>query len=135
MHRHYGLDIYLDLQRVKLLDLNIRELCTKFILVKELKNITSSLGVVIENEWLCYEWTSWIEVEKYLEKNVKNYTKVRYVNNGNIFKTFDSCSYADEFLPGDGKDFVYLEHLSKSVSDKLTVRQFYNFDFSYGAKK
>ena len=135
MHRHYDLDFWLDLQRVKLLDLNIRELANKFILVKRLKNVTNSLGVIIQNVWDTYEFSCWNDLEKYLDKGTPTFVKNRYINKGNIFKTFNSCSYSDEFLPSGKKDFIYLEHLPKSKSDKLATSNFYNFDISYGAKK
>ena len=38
MHRHYGLDIWIDVQRPKLIDANIRELCKKFIEVIKIED-------------------------------------------------------------------------------------------------
>ena len=38
MHRHNNIDIYLDLQRLGLLDLNIRDLAKRIILIEELKH-------------------------------------------------------------------------------------------------
>ncbi len=112
MHRHYGIDIWIDVQRPKLIDLNIRALCKHFIEVLGMENDESATGSITKNTWLCREFDSLLSVEQYLETGEGNYREKRYVHEGNIFDVFDSVGHFNDFLPAEGKDFTYLPFLA-----------------------
>lgn len=118
MHRHYGLDIYLDIQRVMLVDLNIKDLCRRFIEVQGHENITDN-GLIIGTVFHCREFTSWVDMQEYLNTGAQTFKETTYTYNGNIFDCFDSFSFYEEFLPGEDSNFSYLEHLSRTESQTL----------------
>lgn len=107
MHRHYGLEIYMDVQRPGLIDANIRELCEHFIEIRELTHERNFAGRIMSSTWKCREWDNWKRVEQYLNTDVKNYEEREYTNKGDIFSNYDSFTYFDNFLPKAG-GFTYL---------------------------
>lgn len=113
MHRHYGLDIYLDVQRLKLIDPNVRELCKHFIEVLGQKHVKDGLGRIVQTTFLCREFDNWLSVEDYLEHGTPAYREKQYIHKGNIFSCFDSFSFSKEFLPDEGRDFHYLKFLDR----------------------
>lgn len=128
MHRHYGYDIYLDVQRVMLIDSNIRDLCKHFIEVQGMEHETDDMGRTVRTTFKCREFTNWIDVNDYLTTGAASYTQTSYINNGDIFSCFDSFNFFETFLPDESKDFNLLPFLSpaeqKSVSDEEQI--FYN---------
>ena len=98
MHRHYGLDIYMDIQRPILVDANIRELCEEFIEIVDLKHTYNFAGRIDGSEWK--------RVEQYQNTGEKNFEEFEVKNSGNIFDSFNSFTYFDNFLPGE--DFSFL---------------------------
>lgn len=118
MHRHYGIDIWIDVQRPKLIDLNIRALCKHFIEVRGMVNDESATGCITKNTWLCREFDCSLSVEQYLETGEGEYRENSYVHEGNIFDVFDSAGHFKDFLPSDGKDFTYLPFLGDSAPPK-----------------
>lgn len=129
MHRHFGMDIYMDVQRVKLIDLNIRELCRHFIEVKSLENETDENGNVISSTWTCYEFNNWPDFEEYLNNGTANYVQITYRHEGNIFDCYNSYAYFEKFLPDDkpNANFNLLEFVSKKDQELLpdSVKAFY----------
>lgn len=116
MHRHFFLDIFLDLQRFSLCDLNIRDLCAKVILIDEpLKIVLNQDNVIIKCIWQCKEFKSGKDVELYYESKAQLYTEVTYEHDGNIFDYYNSYSNLDKFVPPEGEDFSFLEHGGKST--------------------
>lgn len=111
MHRHYGLEIYMDVQRITLIDLNIRQIIGKFIEVLRVEHKQTSFGKIESSTWFCREFDSWLQVEEYLESGKQNYVETTYHYDGDIFECFDSHAYFSEFLPPDDKNFTYLRHL------------------------
>ncbi|MBQ2717550.1 MAG: hypothetical protein IJF75_03000 [Clostridia bacterium] len=115
MHRHFKYVIYLDLQRYSLLDLNIRDLAHKFILIdKPLKLVLDNDGLIKQCIWSCKEFSSVKDVDLYYETKAETFTNVEYSFDGNIFDLYDSYSNYDKFIPGENEDFSYLEHGGKS---------------------
>lgn len=106
MHRHYGLDIYMDIQRPILVDANIRELCEEFIEIVELKHTYNFAGRIDGSVWYCRRWTEWKRVEQYQNTGEKNFEELEVKNSGNIFDSFNSFTYFDNFLPAE--DFSFL---------------------------
>lgn len=121
MHRHYGLTIYMDIQRPELIDPCIREIATKFIEIVKLEHDTNEMGKIVRTTWTVREFDSWGEVDRFkkAEKTKKKTTK--YVFEGNIFKYYNSFSYFDSFLPQGverGADFKLYEH-EKNFDDPI----------------
>lgn len=137
MHRHYDLDIYLDIQRPGLIDLNIRELCRRFIEVQQLDNVTDDNGRLIKSIWHCREFSNWAEYDQYLKNGEKNYKETTYTYDGDIFECFNSFSYYEEFFPADGKDFKYLPYRSRSELGALSDadKALYNISEPKGYRK
>lgn len=105
MHRHYGLDIWMDVQRPNLIDLNIKELCQHFIEIVKLEHEYDALGRIVKSRWCCREFDSWNKTERYLNGGEKTYEETEYVNVGDVFKLYDSHTYFDKFLPTESRDF------------------------------
>lgn len=109
MHRHYRVDIWMDVQRPILIDANIRELCKNFIEVQKMDHFYDNAGRITRTEFHVREFDRWGAVEQYLNTGAKVYTEPPpYINEGNIFRSFDSYSYFDEFVPAEEKDFNLL---------------------------
>jgi hypothetical protein len=123
MHRHYGIDVYMDIQRPMLIDLNIRELCKRFIEVVSMVHTTDYTGEITKTMFHCREFDSWRALETYMENGTATYTDRAFVNEGNIFRCFNSFNYFDEFLPKDGKDFNYLPFLSRAEREGLSAEK------------
>lgn len=119
MHRHYNLDIYMDVQRVMLIDSNIRDLCRHFIEVQSVNNVTDELDRIVKSVWQCREFSTWTAYSDYLSNGSQNYENKTYVHEGNIFDSFDSYAYFNAFLPGEGKDFNYLKFCNASELKQL----------------
>ena len=114
MHRHYHLDFWLDVQRPTLVDLNIRELCKRFIEVIGMENTMNSVGDVTRSVFRCHEFGCWRDVAQYLETGAQTFKDVVFVYDGNIFDCFDSFNYFSEFLPDEDGDFRYLPFRSRT---------------------
>jgi hypothetical protein len=98
----------MDLQRPGLIDVNIRDLCKNFIEVQSMENIFDPMGGIEKSIFHCREFTSWGDVERYLESGDVSYRETVYVNEGDIFRCFDSYGCFEDFVPSEGKDFSYL---------------------------
>lgn len=129
MHRHFGCDIWIDVQREQLIDLNIRTLCKRFIEVRKMEADETENGRITNTKWYCREFTDFVTVERYVEEGIGAFKETTYENRGNIFRCFDSKNRYADFLPKNGKDYVYLPHANgeaqKSVPDDL--KMFYSF--------
>lgn len=116
MHRHYNLDITMSVQRVMLIDKNIKDICRRFIEVVDLTHERNTFGGIGASKWTCREFDDWNAVEDYIAVKERDrtpgmYTQTEYSFRGNIFNCYDSFNYFDDFLPK--KDFNYLK-LSQS---------------------
>ena len=113
-HRHFGLNIMLDVQRPGLIDINIRELCGKFIEVLGMTHRTDRKGLIISSTYHIREFEDWKFVEQYMSggRDAGLYTerKVRY--EGCVFDAYQSFSYFNQFVPKEGKDFTQVFHVS-----------------------
>ncbi len=129
MHRHYGVNFYMDVQRAQLVDLNIKDIAEKFIEVQGMEHERDFSGRIISSKFICREFANWRETEQYINTGAKTYEEVVYEHRGNIFRSFDSHTYANEFLPVEGGDFSYLDFKDKSEILRLKPeeRRFYEF--------
>ncbi len=137
MHRHYHLDIFMDVQRVMLIDPNIRALCRHFIEVQGMENTLNDVGEIIKTVWHCREFPNWTAYENYLNTGAETYTNTAYTHEGNIFHCFDSFGYFDMFLPKEGQDFNYLNFVNRAELAKLPddKAQFYKSGEPEGYRK
>lgn len=123
-HRHFGMDLYLIVQRPMLIDPNCRELVEKFIEITGMKNQVNYAGVVERSTFYCREFVGWLAVKQYLEGAEAEYRDVQYGHEGDIFESFDSFSFTNSFLPKDEKqDFDYLPSRHRAKQSKLSARQ------------
>ena len=116
MNRHYGLDVYLDVQRVRLIDANIREICRHFIEVQSMEHERDELQRIVRSTWHCREFDNWLDFEDYLNTGAVTYKETEYTYEGNIFELYDSFGFAENYLPKDeaGNDISYLNHMAPS---------------------
>ncbi len=121
MHRHNNIDIYLDLQRLGLLDLNIRDLAKRIIYIEELTHQMDGYKI-LSSTWKCKEFASASDADRFFKDGAQTYTDVTFKHEGNIFDSFDSFSNKDKFVP-NGK-FNYLEH------GEVTSENRHYFDFN-----
>lgn len=110
IHRHARLDIILLAQRGMLIDCNIREVGVHVIEVLGMENEKDLAGNIVRSTWRCREFDNWSSAEGYLKNNDQSYTETTYVNEGNIYESYDSFDKETAFLPPEGKDFSYLPH-------------------------
>ncbi len=110
VHRQAQLEIVLIAQRGKLLDCNVRELGVHVIQIVDMDNEKDAAGNVVRSTWHCREFENWTEAERYFTKGEGEYKETYPVNEGNIFRSFDSYEHLSDFLPPDGLDFDYLPH-------------------------
>lgn len=129
MHRHNNIDIYLDLQRLGLLDLNIRDLAKRIILIEKLEHKFDGRKI-ISSTWYCKEFNSASDADRYIDDCCKTYIDNQYFHNGNIFKSYDSFSNKDKFVPKE--KYNYLEHdkISSGNEDyyKFSMPEYYRKD-------
>lgn len=97
-HMHY--DIYLATQRPKLTDLNVRELITKFIYIKEVEILEASSGIktviyTIEHDD-CYSVDQFIS-SGYVEP--KGQEQI-YLFNGDLRECYDAYCYKENYYSG-----------------------------------
>lgn len=139
MHRHNHYDIYLDLQRIGLLDLNIRDLSAQIIEVCEMNHEYNSQGGIVKTVWRCHVFDCWEDFDNYLNHSSSTKSKNVYFEHvGNIFNCYDSYSYESEFIPSEREDYLYLEHKNQVgtvayIQSKL--KQYYDFSIPKGYRK
>ncbi len=134
MHRHYDVDFFLDLQRPGLVDANIRSLCKRFLEVVKLKH-EYEYGQISGSTFYCRQFDSWTNCEQYLQSGKrKYYDEVKFVNEGDIFRCYNSFSYFNDFLPADepDKDFSYLPFLSRTEGKQSENAAYYSFSMPKG---
>lgn len=122
MHRHYNVDITMDIQRSSLVDVNIRDLCRHFIEIQSMTHTFDDLERIIHTKFVCREFGSYQDVEDYQNKKKKNYDTVKYEYDGDIYSCFDSCAYFNKFVPGDNKDFSYMIYGDNSIIEPKEFR-------------
>lgn len=103
--RKFHLDIVLVVQRIGLIDLNIRELA-RIIFIDKLRFKYDWDGNIIQCIWTYREWDTYAEYEA-----GERGQKVTYIFDGNIFKYYDTSEGKLLYMQGlDTHDFDYAEH-------------------------
>ena len=124
-HRHYGLQIYLDCQRVGLIDLNIRGISTRVILVESMSNDIDSHGRIISNHWQCREFSSAIECERYLDTLDKNIGQSITISHDNTIEQFPTPVFRDTPQFATSSNFRLIKSKSRI---NLPVNIFDNYE-------
>ena len=109
-HRHIDLDIYIDMQRPKLADSNVRELVNKFIKVLGMNHSYDNMGRILSSTWSTLEFDDWADVERYINSNDEGVgVKNSYTFNGDIFSCYNSKANKKKFYEkGVNLDFKYV---------------------------
>lgn len=131
MHRHPHFNIFLNLQRLGLLDLNIKDIAGRFILLEKLTHKYNDVGEIVYSHWSGKEFKTHEDCTAYIEQGRKTFEPFSYDFNGNVFDLYDSYSNADKFLPEDFEDFIFLEHGAKFDKNHPYAR-YYNFNMPEG---
>lgn len=118
-HRHNIYDFYIDVQREKLIDLNIRALCKRFIELQSVEPVKNWTGDIERTIFHCREFDNYGDVEQYLNGSGKGYRTATHTYEGNIFELYDSYGCADEFTPPEGADYSYMPFLTKAEIQEL----------------
>ena len=121
MHRHYGIEIYLDVQRGKLIDLNIRELCKRFIEVQGMELDRGGGCWINKTRWKCREFTSMQAYDDYVSGEGAEYAETEYEYDGDIFGSYNSTSCFDEFVPSEGETYHYLPYKRSNADESTAV--------------
>lgn len=121
MHRHYHIDIFLDLQRLGLLDKNLRELAERIIYIEKLNIVKNSVDAIDYVEWTCKEFSSSTEADLYIDNNCNVGKTVVYKHFGDVFENYNSYSNFDKFIPDKYHNYVYCEHSDKNIYSEILM--------------
>ena len=111
-HRHFGLNILLDVQRPGLIDVNIRELCESFVEIRGMENELDPRGNILRSTFHMRVFEDWKFVETYLSgSSTVPYLETQTVYEGNVFECYESRVYFKHFIPTAG-DFSQILHVS-----------------------
>lgn len=122
LHRHFRIDIYIGVQRPKLVDLNIRELTPRFWEVTGVTHETNGYGGIERTIWNIREYNSDAEVGERIETGEGGHELAPIVHEGNIFEAFNSFEQRKLFFPKDeqGAGFTLLPFRpSEELPEKL----------------
>ena len=103
-HRHFKIDIYIGVQRPKLIDVNIRELTPRFWEIIDTRHETNGYGGIVKTTWRIQEFNSDAEVIEHIENGGGGHELPPIVHEGNIFEAFNSFEQKKLFFPRDEKD-------------------------------
>lgn len=132
-HRHYYLDIFLDLQRLTLLDLSIRGIAGRIVQVVDVNHKIDYAGNVFESTFKLREWHDVAAAEAFIaNSSLKNYEIVTESYACNVFEAYKSRSFFKAFLPKE--DFMLLEHVGEVINgvELSFVKQIYSQTAPYG---
>jgi len=101
-HGHNNYDIYIDVQRPKLIDVNIREL-SQFVEIVGKKNITDAGGNVTAIKWAIRRFNGSAELEQYFTSGKKDkdcYTQETITADYNVHDCYNSQMCKPKFYDG-----------------------------------
>ena len=101
-HGHNNYDIYIDVQRPKLIDLNIRELA-EFIEILDKKNRTDKNGRIVSIKWTIRRFAGSSELDQYLssgKRDATTYTQETIIANYNVHDCYNSQMCKPKFYDG-----------------------------------
>jgi len=101
-HGHNNYDIYIDVQRPKLIDLNIRELAN-FIEIIDKQNRTDKNGRVIAIKWVVRQFAGSAELDQYFssgKRDTTTYTQETIIADYNVHDCYNSQMCKPKFYDG-----------------------------------
>lgn len=103
LHRHNHLNITMTCQRLGNIDLNIRQIAGKIILVEDLKLTKDDWGYIRKMEWTTKEFNSLSSAESFIEHGTicKTMQTIKYEFNGDIFQYYNSYGNEPAFYDGN----------------------------------
>lgn len=127
-HGHSDINIYIDVQRAKLIDVNIRALATKIIEVQRMVHIKDVYGQILKTVWCCREFTSTQDYETYVAGGRVAYASTNYVHEGNIFENYNHQSCSEDFVPKGNDNYSALEMPVKVKGNDIpaAMKMFYS---------
>lgn len=113
--RHWHLDIFADLHKLTMMDSIVRTAADKVIEIQKSEHELNFAGRIVKTTWYCREFDDIKKAQLYVSSDGKEgeYKETTYTDEGDVFRCFNSRSCAEEFLPQDGEDFIYLPHSSE----------------------
>lgn len=115
LHRHNKYNVYLTAQRLANIDLNIRAIADKYIVIDKLDIKNDEYGRVVKITWLTREFTSCETAELYqLSKEKGEVSKLGKVvevsTDVNIFNLYDSYSNKPVFYDASNTDSLVMDY-------------------------
>lgn len=128
MHRHYGLKIFLDCQRGKLVDLNIRGIASRILRIERTENVITQYGGIRFTTWYLREFENNAELMQFYESGVGGHEIEPVTHKGNIFEVFDSHKNRKAFYPPDKpkQQFNLLDFIGDKSQAPEELKMFYD---------
>ena len=124
-HRHFGLDIWLDLQRAGLIDINIRDIVELFIQVLSVR--LQRCEAAVDRHWQAVFEV--VNYNSYSEVEAGKGEPATMTFDFNPFECFESQSYYRSFLPSVGNlETIDEDKLEKFVKQLLPPGDFHQLD-------
>lgn len=127
--RHWNLDIFADLHRFTILDSILRDVADRIIEMRHCVNEKGFAGDILSTTWYYREFYDIKQAQRYISTNGAEgkYEEKEETFIGNIFECYDTHSCAQNFIPKEGDDFVYLKQRSEVDITKLSpdIAKFY----------
>jgi hypothetical protein len=104
-HGHNNYDIYIDVQRPKLIDINIRELSTFIEILKKTNKVKS--GRIVSATWLVRKFEGNAELDRYIASGKRDttcYAEEKIVASYNIHECYNSQMCKPKFYSGHMQD-------------------------------
>ena len=120
-HRHFWLDIYIELHRGMNADTLVRSNVHRFIEIQYQEREVNSFNEVIKTTWHCREFEGVKNYLQYLntDGHAKTYKETVYTHVGNIFGYYNSRECSKQFVPKEGQNFSFLQQPSEIDVSKL----------------
>jgi len=138
--RHNAITIIMACQRIKLIDVNYRDLFHKFIEVLDIEDKQNKYSGIYKIVWTTREFYDSREVDSYV-KGESGYKKlgkiVKYSYDGDIFKTYNSTACEPAFYAGAEKLNYEISQSKNMLRNSDLVKNFIKetFNLKKGSKK
>lgn len=126
LHRHWGLTIFLDVQRATLIDLNVRGISANILEVQSLKQKHNFNGNLIKCVWTVKVFSGSEAYESYLNtgKASGKFETIKFVYEDDIFACYNSQANSALFLENRENQDFYLGYHDPQAFDIKSVQAF-----------
>ena len=132
-HRHFHIDMYYDVQRIDLVDLNIRRITEVYYCVLGMENIYRKNGSLEKSLFHVLRFDGYNEVNDYLNYGKGGRAQI-IEHKGNIFDCYNSFDCADDFIPTKNEDFEFITRESKGARAREINASAEPYRFRHAAK-